>query len=273
MPSDPTVDVQAFWENGYTIVRNVYSVPEIQEIREGCLASRSDGPRDLFSNPLLRRVLTDGRFVDIARKILGEDEIMYGGDSSFTINSGQHGFHKDNADRTDPKAPDWQGRYTVLRFGIYLQDHWSHTGGLNLRSKSHNTVSLKEGENIYVQTRVGDVPVWSLRTTHSGNGHLLRFPTAFPEPNTKFPKWREAKPDGDRVAVFAALGLDDAHHNRYIEYLKTRTYIIAAARSSVYDDDALAEAEKVGLKVRDLRKEIEGDDTVGKNVQWQAIPY
>jgi hypothetical protein len=164
----------------------------------------------------------------------------------------------------------------VLRFGIYLQDHYTHTGGLNLRAKSHNTTSLKEGENIYVRTRVGDVAVWSLRTTHSGNGMLLKFPrTRFPEPGTenKYPKWLVAKPDGDRVAVFAALGLDDAHHDRYIEYLKTRTYIINAIRNSIYDDEALAEADKIGLKVRDLRREIEGDDSVGQNEKWMAIPY
>ena len=91
---------------------------------------------DLLSNPLLRDVLLDGRLVGIASQLLGSDQIVYAGDSSFTINSGQHGYHKDNADRTDKNAPDWQGRYTILRFGIYLQDHTEHTSGLNLRVRS-----------------------------------------------------------------------------------------------------------------------------------------
>jgi hypothetical protein len=268
------IDVDKFWENGYAIVRNAYTPVEIEEIRQGAYASRNDGPRDLFSNARLRRVLTDGKLVDIARKLLGANEIMYAGDSSFTINSNQHGFHKDNADRTDPKAPDWQSRYTILRFGIYLQDHYTHTGGLNLRVKSHNTPSPKEGENIYVRTRVGDVAVWSLRTTHSGNGTLLKFPKSkSPLPNETFPKWRIAKPDGDRIAVFAALGLADAHHDRYTEYLKTRTYIVNALKNSVYDDEAMAEAEKIGLKVRDVRLEVIDNDQVGKNEKWQPIPY
>jgi hypothetical protein len=71
--------------------------------------------------------------------------------------------------RTTPtekiRTPDWHGRYTALRFGIYLQDHTTHTGGLNLRDRSHNTVSLTTGRTIYLQSAVGDVVVWRLRTT------------------------------------------------------------------------------------------------------------
>ncbi len=276
MINESTIDVDAFWENGYQIIRNVYTPDEIRQFREAAFASRGRGPGDLLSNPRMRSTLVDGNFVKIARKILGSDDIWYSGDSSFTINSGQRGFHKDNVDRKDPNGPDWQGRYTILRFGIYLQDHWSHTGGLNLRAKSHNTADHSVGKNVYVRTRVGDVAVWSLRTTHSGNGVLLKFPRwVHPEPKDipKIPKWRIAKADGDRLAVFAALGLDDAHHDRYVEYMKTRTYMVNSFRASHYDDDALAEAEKAGLKVRQVAKEIEGDDSVGKNANWEPIPY
>ena len=270
------VNVNAFWENGYTIIRNVYSRDEINGFREAAYASRGRGLGDLLANPLMRSTLVDGNFVAIARQILGSDDIWYSGDSSFTINSGQRGFHKDNVDRQDPGGPDWKGRYTILRFGIYLQDHWRHTGGLNLRAKSHNTADHSYGKNVYVRTRVGDVVVWSLRTTHSGNGVLLKFPRwVHPEPSEipKIPAWRIAKADGDRIAVFAALGLDDAHHDRYAEYLKTRTYMVNSFRASHYDDEALAAAEKAGLKVRDMAKEIEGDDSVGKNAKWEPLPY
>lgn len=276
MISKQAVDVDAFWENGYTIVRNVYSPGEIKALRESAFESTGRSLGDMLANPLMRRSLTDGNLVEIARRILDSDEIWYAGDSSFTINSGQRGFHKDNVDRQDPNGPDWQGRYTILRFGIYLQDHGSHTGGVNLRAKSHNTTDHSYGKNVYVRTRVGDVAVWSLRTTHSGNGVLLKFPkSASPEPSEipKIPKWRIAKADGDRVAIFAALGLNDAHHDRYVEYLKTRTYMVGSFRASRYDDEALAAADKAGLKVRNLGKEIEGDPTVGKKANWEPLPY
>ncbi|MFF5290994.1 hypothetical protein [Paractinoplanes globisporus] len=270
------IDVDAFWENGYQIIRNVYSPQEIKRLRDAAYASLSRGPGDLLSNAQMRSTLTDGIFVEVARRLLGSDDIWYAGDSSFTINSRQRGFHKDNADRKDPNGPDWKGRYTILRFGIYLQDHWKHTGGLNLRAKSHNTTDHAAGENVYVRTRVGDLAVWSLRTTHSGNGVLLKFPRwRYPEPKDipKFPNWRIAPADGDRIAVFAAIGLNDAHHERYIQYLKTRTYMVNSFRASHYDEETLAEAAKAGLNVRDIGKEIEGDDTVGKNAAWEPIPY
>lgn len=276
MISKLTVDVDGFWENGYTIIRGVYSPEEVQRFRKAAFETRGKGFGDLLANPRLRPVLVDGTFVEIARQILGSDDIWYSGDSSFTINSKQRGFHKDNVDRQDPAGPDWKGRYTLLRFGIYLQDHWSHTGGLNLRAKSHNTTDHAYGKNVYVRTRVGDVAVWSMRTTHSGNGVLLKFPRwVYPEPSQipKIPKRAIAAADGDRVAVFAALGLDDAHHDRYVEYLKTRTYMVNSFRASHYDDDALAAAERAGLKVRDVGKEIEGDDSVGRNEKWEPIPY
>jgi hypothetical protein len=118
--------------------------------------------------------------------------------------------------------------------------------------------------------------VWSLRTTHSGNGVLLKFPRwVHPEPAQipKIPPRLIAKPDGDRLAVFAALGLDDADHDRYVEYMKTRTYMVNSFRASHYDQETLDEAAKAGLNVRDVGKEIEGDDSVGHNVKWEPIPY
>ena len=271
------VDVDAFWRDGYQVLPGVYSPEEIQKFREGAQASRSHGG-DLLSNPHMKHALTDGRMAEVAKQILGSDDVWYAGDSSFTINSNQHGYHKDNADRLDPKAPDWQGRYTILRFGIYLQDHYKHTGGLNLRHASHNSPSLTEGKHLYIRNRPGDLAVWSLRTSHSGNGTLLKFPRwKSPEPPVKpeeFPwYYRPAKPDGDRMAVFAAIGLNDAHHDRYVEYLKTRTYICRIWGKSHYDDATIAEAEANGLKVRNVPKEIEGDDTVGQNEKWAAIPY
>jgi hypothetical protein len=286
MSSTVKVDVPAFWDHGYQIVRGVYSPDEIQQLRENAYASRGVGG-DLLSKPLMRDVLLDGTLVGIARQLLGSDEIVYGGDSSYTINSNQHGYHKDNADRKDPSAPDWQSRYTILRFGIYLQDHSAHTGGLNLRDRSHNSVSLRKGRNVYVRSSVGDVVVWSLRTSHSGNGSLLTFPRWFhPAPylaelprrlrrrNNRYPHWwPEATADGDRIAVFAALGLDDAHHRRYTNYLKTRTYMCDIWRRSLYDEEVFTAARKIGLTVWDMRREVEGDPTVGKNAAWQPIPY
>jgi hypothetical protein len=270
------VDVDGFWENGWTIVRGVYARDDIQRLREAAYWSRKNFGGDLLANPRLREVLTDGNFVRIARQLLGTDQIVYAGDSAFTVNGVQRGFHKDNADRVDPNAPDWHGRYTILRFGIYLQDHHRHTGGLNLRHQSHNTPDLTVGKNIYVRTRPGDVAVWSLRTTHSGNGTLLRFPKTYaplPHQHDKFPTWLVTRKDGDRIALFAALGLDDHHMHRYVDYLKTRTYMVDIWRRTRYDHTALTAAANAGLTVRNVPAEVADDPTAGQHADYQALPY
>jgi hypothetical protein len=276
MAGEHKVDVDAFWQNGWTIVRGVYSRDDIKRLREAAYWSRKNFGGDLLANPRLREVLTDGNLVTIARQILGEDKIVYSGDSSFTVNRVQRGFHKDNADRVDPNAPDWQGRYTLLRFGMYLQDHYRHTDGLNVRHQSHNTPDLTVGKNVYVRTRPGDVAVWSLRTTHSGNATLLRFPKSYaplPHWHRRVPKWLVAGKDGDRIALFAALGLDDAHMARYVEYLKTRTYMCEIWRRGTYDAAALTAAEQAGLTVRNVPAEIADDPAVGQHADYVALPY
>lgn len=272
------IDVEKFWRDGYAIVPGVYSDADVDRFRAGVTAST--GPKtDLLANPHLHSVLTDGNLVEIAREILGTtDDLLYAGDSSFTVGNQQRGYHKDNADRLDGAAPDWHGRYSVLRFGVYLQDHRWHTGGLNLRVGSHEHANLTEGKHIYVRSRPGDVVVWSLRTSHSGNGDSLRFPWwKFPEvkADEPLPKWYlPATQDRDeRMALFAAIGLDDAHHERYNTYLKTREYIVNMWKRTEYSASVLNEAAKAGLRVRNMPDEVADDPTAGQNVTWKAIPY
>jgi hypothetical protein len=276
MPAELEVDVGHFWKYGYTIVRGAYTEAEIEQFRLDSYGSLQHGG-DLLSNPKLRRIITDGRLVECSRQILGTDDILYYGDSAFTIRPGNIGWHKDNADRDDPNAPDWRSPYTQLRFGIYCQDHYTHSDGLNLRSGSHHEADLSTGKNVYVRTKVGDLGIWSMRISHSGGGQMLKFPRWFsPEPTKldRYPKWLLApNPEKARVAIFAALGKDDEHAARYVEYLKTRTYMVNNLRRSVYDQEALTEAKATGLKVRDVPREIEGDDSVGKNAAWAPLPY
>ncbi|MEO1057340.1 MAG: hypothetical protein AAFY28_10545 [Actinomycetota bacterium] len=271
-----SIDVDRFWRRGFAIVRNAYTADEIAAFRRAVDAT--DAPKtDLLSNPHLRSVLTDGRLITVAQRLLNAPTIVYSGDSSFTVGRRQIGWHKDNADRDDAQAPDWQGRYTILRFGLYLQDHRWHTGGLNLRAASHMTTDLSAGRCRYVRSGLGDLVVWSLRTTHSGNGMLLRMPWGVhppPHRQRSIPGWAAApSPAGGRMALFAALGLDDAHHRRYAEYLRTRTYMVDIWRNSRYDDEAKRAAADAGLEVWDMPLSIDGDPDAGAAVDWAPLPY
>ena len=270
-----TLDVDTFWKDGYAVLPQVYTPQEIQEFREAAYASRDLGG-DLLANPRLRGVLTDGRLVSVARRLLSTDDILYCGDSSVTINGTQRGFHKDNTDRKDKNGPDWQSQYTQLRFGIYCQDHTRHTGGLNLRAGSHMYPDMKRGTNTYVKVKPGDLAVWSMRITHSGNGMLLRWPfteVPLPTEQDKYPAWKVAKRDGDRIAVFAHLGADDSHGRRYGDYLKTRTYMVDAWRKRPYDDEARQAAADAGLVLRDMPAEVMNDPEAGQSETWQPFPY
>lgn len=270
------LDVEAFWTKGYQVLPGMYTPEEIKAFREAAYATRLDGG-DLLARPAMRSILTDGRMVEVARKLLGTDDILYGGDSSVTINGTQRGWHKDNTDRLDQDAPDWKGRYTQLRFGIYCQDHYKQTGGLNLREGSHDICDLKSGPTRYVKVRPGDLAVWSMRITHSGNGMLLRWPwqnqVYGPKQQEKVPAWKVAKAKEDRIAIFAHLGANDSHGHRYLDYLKTRTYMVDAWRKRPYDEEARQAAKEAGLTLRDLPAEVMDDPNAGLKEKWEPFPY
>jgi len=271
------VNVREFWEKGYTIVPNVYSKEEIADLRERSMASVGKYSGDLLSNPLLRSVVTDGRHTDVARQILGRDDITYYGDSVLAIREGAPGWHKDNADRNDGKAPDWKSPYTQIRFGIYLQDHYTHSGGLNVKEGSHNIPNTKDGRVRQLRTRIGDLGVWSMRITHSAAATILRWPftNVHPDYNQvgKYKPWMLAPKDGRRIAIFNGLGADDEHLDRYIDYLKTRRYVIGMWSKTSWSEEAIREAEASGLRLRNAPAEIIGVEGLVQNDQWKPIPY
>lgn len=272
------VDVKGFWRDGFTLVRGAYTPEEVKEIRRVALEQRGKHGGDLLSNPWLNHLQLDGKMTEIARRILDSDDLIYYGDTTIAIREGTPGWHKDNADRWDPNAPDWRSPYTQLRFGIYTQDHYRHSGGLNVRKGSHNVCDMETGEVVHLRSKIGDIGVWSMRITHSAAGTLLkwapgrnRHPDPFDVPNIN-PKHILPK-DGQRIVIFSALGKDDEHADRYLQYLKTREYIVPHWRRTVYTEEQLQGMAKQGVKVRDMRQEIEGDPNVGINKKYAPIPY
>jgi hypothetical protein len=270
-----SIDVASFWKKGYIIIPGFYSPEEVAFFREETMATRNPGGELLFRGGL-RQILTDGRLVEVARTLLGVDEILYTGDSSATINSGHTGWHKDNADRLDPNAPDWASRYTQLRFGLYLQDHTQHSGGLNVREGSHDIPNLRGGKCIYLKVRPGDLAVWNMRITHSGHATLLKDPNApFPTPTEakEIPADQHAPMHEHRMAVFLHLGANDGHGHRYADYLKTRSYIVNNWRRQGYSDRDRADLKRAGITLRDMPAEVANDPTAGLKENWEPLPY
>ncbi|GGB25627.1 hypothetical protein GCM10011492_14680 [Flexivirga endophytica] len=270
------LDVEKFWRDGYAILPDAYSDAEVEQMRaEARHHKQHSKGGDLTSGPL-RHTLTDGRMISVARKLLGTEEILYGGDSSATINGKIRVWHKDNTDRLDAAAPDWDSRYTQLRFGIYLQDHTEHTGGLNLKIGAHDICDLSSGQTLYLKNSPRDLLVWSMRMTHSGAGTLLKDPTArFPEPHewNAFPADEIAPEHEERMAVFAHLGADDKHGRRYLDYLRTRTYMVNGWRANPFTPEILEELQEAGFTVRDMPAEVKDDERAGLFKEWAPYPY
>lgn len=281
--------VKFFDEHGWVIFRNVFDVEEIRNFRQAVENIHRKGyAGDLLSSGELggRRLVLDPRILDIARCIL-QGAPSYFGDSTASADVGAMGFHKDNPDREDVGAPDWRSPYTVIRMGVYLQDHESHSGGLAVRDGSHLAVNRNSGRPLAIPTRSGDVVVWSLRTTHSGYAARLKaLPNVFiPVPLVKMlgsaafagrgvlsRVFRPLELDR-RLALFVTFGAGDGHQARYLSYLQTRRYAVAKWQATGYDPHVLGDAEACGVKLVLMGDEVSKVDVTKLHEEHVELPW
>jgi hypothetical protein len=160
----------------------------------------------------------------VLRALLGVQETVYFGDSSVQFGEGARGFHKDNVDRYDGTQEDWRGEYTLIRCGFYCQDHTEHSGGLKVRISSHDIPAHRKGQMLDVATRFGDLVLWNMRLTHSGNNKLARlFPGVMhPRLEAVWPDALTLPEERRRIAAFCAFGAPGAKLDRYIDILNHR---------------------------------------------------
>lgn len=173
-----------------------------------------------FDYIFLRRDL-----LNAARAILNTSEVLYWGDSSVQFGEGGRGFHKDNVERHDPSHDDWQGDYGLIRCGFYCQDHASHSGGLKVRLASHNAANHLDGRMLDVPSSYGDLVVWNMRLTHSGNNRRLRgLPamTLHPRVEAIAPTWLTIPEEMRRISAFCSFARPGLQTERYIEKMNAR---------------------------------------------------
>jgi predicted 2-oxoglutarate/Fe(II)-dependent dioxygenase YbiX len=270
MNSNITIDKERFKKDGYLIIKNVFTPAEILKIRAEVYkqyeidkakglsyqlpqfrikAKLTNG--DLLSKELLNHVLLDERILKIVQTILGQNNLVYFGDSSYQIGTGSNGFHRDNIDRSNLDGPDWKGEYTLVRVGLYLQDHKNYSGGLKVRKGSHKSTS---GEAVFVDSELGDLVLWDLKTLHSGNAVRLKsFPNysiniAAIEKNV--PDFLRKEEEQERISLFMTFAVKSSHLDRYInEYTLKRKDTIEHAKASIYDPQVLEVARKKNVEV------------------------
>lgn len=268
-----SVDVSSFEKHGFVLVKKLFSPDDVSRLRESLMdikniECRASGYRpdplypqvvfvegDLLSKPQLRNVdyiLLDSRIVDCVKQLIGP-EVVYFGDSSVQFGEGARGFHKDNVDKNDPNGQDWRDKYTVLRVGIYLQDHSLHSGGVKVRLNSHNYVSRHRGKSYNVPSELGDIVIWNLRTSHSGNNILLKNwqgLSLHPRLERLVPDFLKIPEQHERIAAFCSFGTPGHHLDRYIQYLGTRKDSCEHWRRSGVGIDVETVAKERGVTLR-----------------------
>lgn len=234
------IDKEFFNENGYCIVKEVFSAEEILKFRNLTYTTLENDKLnnnvikvitdiknvyyptgDLLSKPLSELLLSD-KILNIAGTILNSKP-TYFGDSTYQIGIGDRGFHRDNIDRIPFQGDDWEGEYDIIRIGIYMQDHDLYSGGLKVVSGSHLG---KNKKRVFVNSKAGDVVVWSLKTLHSGNAVRLK---ALPDLvmgyrlENLLPKFLITDSQKERISCFMSFAKEGECLERYIQkYMKVK---------------------------------------------------
>lgn len=266
------VDVDRFHEEGYLVFRGVFDKARIADYRRK-LDEGAAFAGDLLTQPDFAELVVEPLFLDVARKLLGGRPTYFGFSSvSRATTAGTASWHRDNADRLDFTGPDWSGGpYTPIRFGLYMQDHRTLSGGLMIRPKTHRADSIGLKSLAYIDTEPGDVAVWNMRILHAGGGKRLRDdparPIDLPEAKATPPEAFLPEPEGKRYAAFVSYGLGgDPHTERYIEYLATRKFMVDLWRMSRPCERARELLAGADLDYRDIWAELGDRPGIGAHV-------
>jgi hypothetical protein len=263
------VDRNLFNENGYLIIRNVFTQIEISNLRNLAYESLevdklndrvvrgtktfAEPDKDVYYTTgdfLIKpmyKLLLDPRILEIAKTILDGQPVHFG-ESNYQIGLGDRGFHRDGVDRIYPIGSDWEDDYKIIRVGVYLQDHDKCSGGLKVQKGSHRKA---KGKRILLDSKAGDVVVWDLRTFHSGNSVRMKFfpnlPLGYRIENI-LPKYLIHEENVERIGCFMVFGVHNKHLEKHIEKhyrVKFKEYI----RVQKYEEDIIRECKKAGLHI------------------------
>lgn len=230
--------------DGFCAARGVFSTVEIARLRDavGAAIYRSDRQNpdnqtlaatqhiavgDLLAQPELDGfdyLIFNQKLLAVIRELVGE-RLVYFGDSSVQMGEGTRGFHKDCVHREDSSGTDWQSPYDLVRFGLYLQDHSRHSGGLKVRRGSHRVADSTTGAALNVDSREGDLIVWKLTTSHSGNVVRPRWwPSMCLHPGLegRVPRGLRIPEHRTRMSLFGTLAAPGRHLDTYLDYIAGR---------------------------------------------------
>ena len=279
-------DITKFKDQGYLIVKNVFSKEEILKYRKKALDSvrpyttadkgafffagfhEIDLTQDFLSNPEFREVILEPRIVEISKKVLGDTPAFFG---FSRMNVAYEGItmkpHRDNIDHSKSKGLDWKcDDYSIFRIGIYLQDYTQEGGRIWVNPESHK--GPNEGKKAVVVTHeIGDVVVWDYRSKHSVSTIHPKFTFGYKMPSaleflyhrlySMFVPTNRKRLKEPRVYFHILFGLDDTHADRVFDRWKdTEHWLVKMWRNSNYDEEAKILAAQANIKLLDYNKRI-----------------
>lgn len=271
--SAPEVDVEAFRNQGYTVINHLFDPDEIETWRTAALQAVDARQKrdqdlvtvvangtvrytgDLLSIEELRKVLLDRRIIAAVRELLGGDP-AYFGDSNVRIGAGGRlGWqcHRDDPHTTYLDGPNWRDPYPLVRCGLYLEDHADHSSGVGVIPGSQRGSRARRARRRIVSAAVGDLVAWDLRILHTGQMTRFRpFTDVAVHPRLGARLARlglEVPEERERIALFLTFGLPGDPLTQFIDYLKTRDFARDAWAHSGVSPEVWHDAECAGLRM------------------------
>jgi hypothetical protein len=172
-------------------------------------------------------LLGNEKIASIIKGVAG-DSPFYFGESNIHVGIGGRGYHKDNRySSRNTESIDYESDYSLYRFAIYLHDSDLYSGGVKLVPGSNKIPSSKfYFKGINIDAKAGDIVVWKLTTTHSGNAIRLKlFPNLSLHPRLEelMPSWMVRSNPIKRRSIFVVVGKQDRHLDNYLEYYAGRS--------------------------------------------------
>lgn len=171
-----------FAREGFVVARGVLAAPEVARLRADALRGLERGavpfalgttvPNAAVECPEVGWIFHHPAILELVREALGDSDILFTMEAAVQRNL-TSGWHKDTGAGhmsggyygcDDPFARD---DCRVLKVGIYLQPHVDGRG-LRVRRGSQTSPGLDDGEEVVLQTHSGDVVLFDVRLTHSG---------------------------------------------------------------------------------------------------------
>lgn len=257
--------------SGYCVVPNVFTQAEIADFIQmfDAAVERASADKEIISqfndNILVKGDLPgqaemasaqyfvfNPKIVSVVRELLGPS-ITYFGESNMQSGIGDRGFHSDNrmTDRESPRGADWKGSYDIIRVALYLHPSDKCSGGVKIVPGSHKRATNKfyfRHKNILART--GDLVIWKLTTTHSGNAVVPRFFKSLslhPRIESALPAWCFVPNPMLRRSLFMVYGVPGEHLQRYIEYFNSREDYVEYQKYSGFSGEISELARRVGV--------------------------